>query len=315
MGIASPDYAQARIAFTLAAVTLGFMTLVWATRSDEPEWWRILASILVAIGVFVVYPEGLRWTLRLEKKPKPEVIQRVPTAQEIASEVARHLPTQTVGATDASDATIHRAEVHRVAVVHPNSTWTAERVASRHSATSPYAIEATLTTTTSISTPHIEITCDGPIDSATLSVEQVDTTMGGPALMSSDRHNIPSVYQFDVSQPVFTPDLRFKVLLESQRELHIKDVRVSEPVPRTLSQTMVNSPGGIQAFGNVSVSGGKPARHFSDVQRAAFLAIIGRGPVALSRFNAILEIASRANSPVKLFACWSLLVGRHRPRT
>ncbi|MEA2344725.1 MAG: hypothetical protein QOF63_2894, partial [Thermoanaerobaculia bacterium] len=72
MGIASPDYLQARVAFTLAAVTLGAMTLVWAARSEEPAWWRMLASVLVGIGVFVLYPEGLRWTYRLESKKSVE---------------------------------------------------------------------------------------------------------------------------------------------------------------------------------------------------------------------------------------------------
>ncbi|MEA2165862.1 MAG: hypothetical protein QOK37_3989 [Thermoanaerobaculia bacterium] len=227
--------------------------------------------------------------------------------------------TQTVGATDASDATIHRApvssasvaepaagksshplpqpraetdrkpksenqsEVRRVAAVQTNSRWTARQVASRHLAASPYAIEVTLMTTTSISNPHIEVTCDGPIDSAMLSVEPVDAAMGGPALMSSDRHNIASVYQFDVSQPVFTPDLRFKVLLESKRAIGITNVVVREPNPRVLSQTMINSPGGIQAAGNVTINRalGRILNSAEAVKLASVLRGVAGGPVSI----------------------------------
>src|ERR1044071_1698035 len=74
MGIATPDYSQARVAFTLAAVTLAVMTAAWAVRSDEPTWWRTVASVLVGITVFVAYPEAMRWTYRLERPVKRDTV-------------------------------------------------------------------------------------------------------------------------------------------------------------------------------------------------------------------------------------------------
>ncbi|HEX9460466.1 MAG TPA: hypothetical protein VGA84_15040 [Thermoanaerobaculia bacterium] len=67
MGIAVPDYLQARVAFTLAAIVLSVMTIVWAIRSDDVMWWRILASLLVGVYVFLIYPQSVRWTYSLEQ--------------------------------------------------------------------------------------------------------------------------------------------------------------------------------------------------------------------------------------------------------
>ncbi len=71
MGVATPDYLQARVAFTIAAVAFGSMTVVWAIRSNEPRWWRVLAPVLVGLVVFVAYPAAMRWTWVAERE-KPE---------------------------------------------------------------------------------------------------------------------------------------------------------------------------------------------------------------------------------------------------
>jgi hypothetical protein len=85
-----PDFFLARASFTIAALSLGIMTVVWSVRSNEPTWWRITASVLVGLAVFVLFPESLRSLNRRE-----------------SSRRSAEVPASTAKAIDNSPKTLH----------------------------------------------------------------------------------------------------------------------------------------------------------------------------------------------------------------
>jgi hypothetical protein len=131
--------------------------------------------------------------------------------------------------------------------------WAVENTSSKHPREAPYAIKVTLSTDHTISTPHVDILCDSTVENGTVSAGVNDPTAGGEAVMITGAQNEANTYHFVMVQPVFTANIQVWVSLESKQPLQVLDVRVEEPDPRSLAQTVVNSPGAtaILAGGNV----------------------------------------------------------------
>ena len=271
----------------LAVAFVAAELLLWRLDIGLPWWVRISVCLMAAVLAGFLVPGLLQQYQQLHAKPlTPDDIATAVWDRAPKPKLTQEsLPTTAIPPPGVAKTPKPAKSISRVSSVAPSPPfhWSAEDVKSSYTKELPYAIKVTLSTDHEMIAPSIDIICDSPIENGRVSVGYPDPTKGGEATMVTGAQNEgPDIYHFVLNSPVFTPDILVWVTLEAKQPFRVKNVRIKEQTPRSLSQTMVNSPGGIQAGGNVNITNESATRLLTPSEKAQFAAAmrgVTGGPV------------------------------------